>query len=105
MNQRQPLSQGQVLELLEELPGWSLSEESGKPVCLSAEYVFKDFKQAFTFMTAVAFLSEQMNHHPEWENSFKKVKIHISTHDVGGVTALDLEWARSTHEIYEKLSS
>ena len=52
---------------------------------LSKSFVFKDFKEAFGFMTQVAFLAEKMNHHPEWYNVYNKVHIDLCTHDVGGV--------------------
>lgn len=53
-------------------------------------FTFKDFIEAFSFMTKVAFLAEKMNHHPEWTNVYNKVIIRLNTHDAGGVvTAKD----------------
>ena len=56
-------------------------------------FKFIDFKQAFSFMTLLAMKAEQINHHPEWENVYNKVKITLTTHDVGGVSKLDYEMA------------
>ena len=52
---------------------------------LVREFQFKDFSEAFGFMTRVAFLAEQMNHHPEWSNVYNRVTIRLSTHDAGNV--------------------
>jgi len=56
-------------------------------------FKFSDFKQAFSFMTCVAMKAEQTNHHPEWENVYNKVKITLTTHDVGGISQLDYDIA------------
>ncbi len=48
-------------------------------------FTFKDFVEAFGFMTKVAFLAEKMNHHPEWTNIYNKVQIKLSTHDAGNI--------------------
>ena len=52
---------------------------------LVREFQFKDFSEAFAFMTRVAFLAEQVNHHPEWSNVYNRVTIRLSTHDAGNV--------------------
>lgn len=52
---------------------------------LIREFRFRDFSEAFAFMTRVAFLAEQMNHHPEWSNVYNRVTIRLSTHDAGNV--------------------
>ena len=57
------------------------------------EYVFKDFIEAFGFMTKVALLAQQANHHPEWSNVYNKVKIGLTTHDAGGITQKDINLA------------
>jgi 4a-hydroxytetrahydrobiopterin dehydratase len=56
-------------------------------------FKFSDFKQAFSFMTCMAMKAEQINHHPEWENIYNKVKITLTTHDVGGISKLDYDFA------------
>ncbi len=57
------------------------TEESGK---LCRDFKFKDFSEAFAFMTRVAFLAEKQNHHPDWSNVYNTVHIALNTHDAGG---------------------
>lgn len=52
---------------------------------LSRKFTFKDFNEAFDFMTRVALIAEQMNHHPYWTNVWNRVEIHLSTHEAGDV--------------------
>lgn len=62
---------------------------------LKRTFTFKDFSQAFAFMTRVALLAEQMGHHPAWSNVYNKVEIALSTHDAGDrVTGKDRELSR-----------
>ncbi len=57
---------------------------------LEREFTFADFPQAFAFMTRVAFIAEELNHHPEWSNVYNRVSIRLTTHDAGNlVTDLD----------------
>ena len=75
------------------------------PDNLNCIFTFKDFTEAFAFMTGVAFVCEKMNHHPEWTNVWNKVEITLSTHDAGNiVTDKDRMLAKSIEEIYEKYS-
>jgi 4a-hydroxytetrahydrobiopterin dehydratase len=60
---------------------------------LRREFVFENFVQAFGFMTKVALLAQEMDHHPNWENVFNRVTIALTTHDVGGISSLDFELA------------
>lgn len=69
---------------LAELDSWLLANGG-----IEKEYKFKDFVQAFSFMTSVAILAEKANHHPEWTNVYNVVKIRLSTHDAGGLTDKD----------------
>ena len=57
------------------------------------KFQFKDFSEAFAFMTRVAMEAEKMNHHPEWKNVYNTVEFWLSTHDAGGITELDLKLA------------
>lgn len=86
---RRKLDQAEMDRALSELPGWTL--EHGK---LHRELRFDGFVGAFGFMTSMALVSEAMNHHPDWRNVYDRVVIDLSTHDAGGITALDCEWAR-----------
>ena len=65
-------------------------EENNK---LYKKFTFKNFSEAFAFMTRVAIEAEKMDHHPEWFNVYKNVEVTLSTHDAGGVTELDIKLA------------
>lgn len=85
---RQKLSPAEIDERLAGLEGWSLA--AGK---LHRELRFDDFVRAFGFMTSVALIAEALGHHPEWSNVYNRVTIDLDTHDAGGLTALDFEFA------------
>ncbi len=70
---------------------------------LKATFKFKDFVQAFAFMTEVAFYAEKMNHHPNWSNVWNTVELALSTHDAGNiVTDKDRQLAAAIDQIFEK---
>ncbi|MEM7509702.1 MAG: 4a-hydroxytetrahydrobiopterin dehydratase [Bacteroidota bacterium] len=73
---------------LANLEGWSFENDG-----IQKTFTFKDFTQAFGFMTQVAILAEKANHHPEWSNVYHTVNIRLSTHDAGGLTDNDFELA------------
>ena len=60
---------------------------------LNKEFHFKDFVEAFGFMTRCALVAEAMNHHPEWFNVYATVRVDLATHDAGGITELDFSLA------------
>ncbi|HEX9214392.1 MAG TPA: 4a-hydroxytetrahydrobiopterin dehydratase [Bradyrhizobium sp.] len=78
------------------IPGWT--EMPGREA-IGKTFVFKDFNEAFGFMTRAALVAEKMDHHPEWRNVYKTVEVVLSTHDAGGVTGLDIELAKSMNAI------
>jgi len=78
----------EINDRLKDLPGWSILD--GK---LHKEFRFKDFARAFTFMTGVALVAEGMHHHPEWSNVYNRVVIDLTTHDAGGISHLDIDFA------------
>lgn len=82
------LEAGEVTRRLAEIAGWTL--ENGK---LHREYKFGDFVEAFGFMASVALVAERMNHHPEWFNVWSTVRVDLTTHDAGGISAKDFELA------------
>jgi 4a-hydroxytetrahydrobiopterin dehydratase len=84
---------------LDELPGWSLTDPDRK---LYAEFRFEDFNAAFAFMTRVALEAERMNHHPEWFNVYDQVRVHLTTHDAGGVTQRDFDLAHRMNAFAEQ---
>ena len=89
------LSEKEVFAELEKLPGWSIAQ--GK---LHRAFEFRDFRQAFAFMTGVALAAEAMNHHPDWSNSWNKVVIDLMTHSAGGLTKNDFELAGKIQQAF-----
>jgi len=77
---------------LAQLPGWRRGE--GQREVITRTYVFSDFNAAFGFMTRVALMADKMDHHPEWSNVYNRVEVNLTTHDVDGVTGLDLSLAQ-----------
>lgn len=71
--------------------GWTMVE--GRDA-IAKTFAFDNFVDAFGWMTRVAFWAEKWNHHPEWRNVYKTVEVVLSTHDVGGLSALDARLAR-----------
>lgn len=83
------LTDGELSNAVAELDGWDLID--GR---LHRQFRFADFPRAFGFMAAVATVAQSMDHHPDWSNSYNIVTIDLVTHDVGGVTALDVALAQ-----------
>ncbi|QAU44229.1 4a-hydroxytetrahydrobiopterin dehydratase [Bradyrhizobium guangzhouense] len=83
-------------QALGSLPGWT--EVQGRDA-IAKTFVFKDFNEAFGFMTRAALVAEKMDHHPEWRNVYKTVEVVLSTHDAGGLTKLDIELATTMNAI------
>jgi 4a-hydroxytetrahydrobiopterin dehydratase len=71
--------------------GWT--EVQGRDA-ITRKFAFKDFNEAFGFMTRVALVAEKMDHHPEWFNVYKTVEVTLSTHDAGGLTEKDVALAK-----------
>jgi 4a-hydroxytetrahydrobiopterin dehydratase len=90
------LDKGEVNAALAAMEGWVLNGDF-----IEKTYVFDDFVAAFGWMSAVALVAERMNHHPEWTNVYRTVRVRLSTHDAGGVTALDLELALAMDQMNE----
>lgn len=77
---------------LKELPLWH--EVQGRDA-IARKFEFRDFNEAFGFMTRAAMLADKMDHHPEWFNVYNKVEVTLATHDAGGVTDKDVELAQA----------
>lgn len=87
-----------VAAALVSLPGWRADESA---IAISRKFEFADFAAAFAFMTSVAHVAEEMNHHPDWRNVFNRVEVTLTTHDAGGITRRDLELARRMNDLAE----
>ena len=75
-------------------PGWELVDGA-----LHRELVFADFVEAFGFMSSVALVAQGLDHHPDWSNSWNRVVVDLSSHDVGRVTERDVQLARRIDEL------
>jgi 4a-hydroxytetrahydrobiopterin dehydratase len=82
------LSDDQISTALGDLPGWELRDGT-----LHREFEFDDFSRAFGFMAACATVAQALDHHPDWSNVYATVVVTLSTHDVGGLTELDVQLA------------
>jgi len=76
--------------------GWTMVKDRD---AIYKEFLFKNFNQAFGFMSRVALKAEKMDHHPEWFNVYNKVQITLSTHDVGGLSDKDVTLAKFIEEV------
>lgn len=94
---REKLSKDAITAALAELGGWSLAADGAS---IKRSFVFKNFSEAFAFMTRVALAAEKMDHHPDWSNVYKTVDVTLNTHDAGGVTALDIELAKRMNRYF-----
>ena len=85
------LSKVEVTNKLKKLAGWKLVKGRN---AITKIFKFKDFTEAFGWMTSMALYAEKKDHHPEWFNVYSTVEVTLSTHDAGGVTNLDTDMAR-----------
>ncbi len=82
------LDTAQLADLPQRLPAWRL--QNGR---LCRDFRFADFSEAFGFMARVALAAEALGHHPDWSNVWNRVSIALDTHDLGGLSTLDLQLA------------
>ncbi len=80
--------------------GWALEDDK-----LTRVFIFSNFVYAFSFMSGVAIMAEKLNHHPEWFNVYNRVKIQLTTHDVGGISELDFKLAAKMDKIAQSIGS
>ena len=79
-------------ENLAELSGWALAVDG---LSISKTFKFRNFVEAFGFMTEAALAAEKFNHHPEWFNVYSRVEVKLTTHDAGGLTDHDVKLAKA----------
>ena len=92
--EKRRLTDDEVAGALSDLDGWEVLD--GK---LHREFVFADFIEAMGFMTRAAIWAEKRNHHPEWFNVYKTVRVDLSTHDVGGLSPYDIDLAQKMNAL------
>jgi 4a-hydroxytetrahydrobiopterin dehydratase len=81
---------------LAKLAGWSEVKDRD---AITRTFVFRDFNEAFGFMTRAALIAEKLDHHPEWFNVYKTVTVTLSTHDAGGLTERDATLAEAMNRL------
>lgn len=88
------LTEKEIETSLKKLKGWEYIDGS-----ITKKYFFKTHNECFGFITRIALLAEKMNHHPNWSGVYNQVTIKLSTHDIKGISELDLEFAKEI-ELY-----
>lgn len=93
------LTEDEVHDALQELTDWELNE-----ACSGIErtFVFANFSEAFAFMTRVALYAEKVDHHPEWSNVYRTVRIILTTHEAGGLSTRDVKMAAFINGVLEE---
>lgn len=86
------LDDTQRKEALRDLDGWSYDEATA---AIERAFKFRDFSEAFAFISRVALAAEKAGHHPDWSNSYSSVTISLSTHDAGGLSGKDIALAKA----------
>jgi 4a-hydroxytetrahydrobiopterin dehydratase len=90
------LSDPQIENSLKSLPGW---EKHTNRHAIQQSFKFKDFKEAWDFMSKIALLAEEMDHHPEWSNIYNRVDIILTTHDANGISERDIKMAQHINNL------
>jgi len=94
------LSSNEINKYLSTLQNWTYDQSS-----IKKELKFRNFVEAFSFMSAVALEAEKMDHHPDWSNVYNKVNIALNTHSENGITQLDFDLAKKIDDIFKKYKS
>lgn len=85
---RQRLTGDEISQALDELTGWEVND--GK---LQKTFQFGSFAEAIGWMVSVALYADKLDHHPDWSNVYNKVNVELITHDLGGLSSLDVDLA------------
>ncbi|MEP7239303.1 MAG: 4a-hydroxytetrahydrobiopterin dehydratase [Devosia sp.] len=88
------LDESEIEAARSKLGAWSFADGA-----MSRDFKFRDFSEAFAFMTRVALLAQSADHHPEWSNVYNKVTIRLTTHDAGGLSDKDVALATSIDKL------
>lgn len=83
-----PLTDHEIQSALQQLPGWQQINGA-----LEKQFTFADFNEAFGFLTRTALYSEKVNHHAEYSGVYNQVTLRLHTHDAGGITQKDVDFA------------
>ena len=88
------IEKNQLDSFIEKNPSWIIDNKT-----IKKEFKFENFIEAFGFMSKVALLSEKIDHLPDWQNIYNKVKINLTTHDKGGITTNDIKLAEAIDKL------
>jgi len=88
------IEKSQLDSFTEKNPSWIIDNKT-----IKKEFKFDNFIDAFGFMSKVAILSEKLDHHPDWQNTYNIVSINLTTHDKGGITTNDIKLAESIDKL------
>lgn len=94
---REKLGPEAIKEAMSGLGGWKVAGDGNS---MSRTFKFKNFSEAFAFMTRVALAAEKLDHHPDWKNIYSTVDVTLNTHDAGGLTALDFKLATKMNRYF-----
>ena len=87
------------IDVAKTIPHWAIAADEKS---ITRHFSFKDFKQAWAFMSECADYAEEINHHPEWLNVYNRVAVTLTTHDSGGLSALDIKMTTHMNTIAER---
>lgn len=90
------LTETEIKKELETLPNWSYEDGN-----IIKTFLFKNFKEAFAFMTRISFECETQGHHPDWENVYNRLIIKLNTHDAKGITEKDFKLAHTIETLFK----
>ncbi len=96
------LKDPQIEDALKSLEGWTRAKNRH---AIEKSFKFKNFSQAWGFMSRIALLAEKMDHHPEWSNIYNRVDITLTTHDASGVSERDIKMAEKIDTYFEKFKT
>lgn len=94
MDSNKPLSANELAIALTSLDGWTIVNNK-----LHRQFQLKSFIETFGLMTSLALFAESIGHHPEWFNVYNRLTIDLTTHDAGGITIKDVEFAKKANEL------
>ena len=90
------IDKNQLNYFLEKNTDWTIYNKS-----IKKEFKFDNFIEAFGFISKISLLSEKMGHHPNWQNTYNKVRIELTTHDMGGITTNDIKLAEAIDKLID----
>ena len=90
------LSEQERKSWLDALEGWKMADDRD---AIERTFKFKDFSEAWAFMSRVALIAESSDHHPEWSNVYNTVEIALTTHDADGLSHRDVEMAKAINAL------